>query len=332
MWSSRLLTICVGELEIDLRPKFNKGLEEKKPHAIKASLSEEASKDSVEKGRVSIGCLQNGHSDAMQKTVIDRATKSFTSHELKFESSENVTQLSSLSMAEADKSLSKSLVNGNIHFDAGLSYKDQELTNLECNMPIVTEDLQGGKDNIIDPSSDDGKLVDNVNTGETDSGFPCKILDGDISNTNLSSSADGSNSGKDNELGLYSEDLAQPGCEGMKNLDVVHPSEDQKLNQMNDQSGGDDGEVVKQVNHLSEESIQMTPPDAEIFGKPEVERNGVDREDYIQQNKDHCFGKFPNDIIHRNASLDDNTRYNSNSKSRGVRNCWTLNFCSVLNA
>lgn len=294
-------------------------MEDDKPKVTQASQSEETSKDNVDKDQVSMECENSP--DTVQKTVIDCATESFSCHKLKLASPENVDVSPSPSITEADKSGSRSL-----NFDVELSDKGQKLTNLDCHMPIAQEDLQVVKGDVIHRSFDDGKPEDNVAAGEIDSVFPCKVLDGDMSNTNFSSTADGSNSGKENELGQYTEDLRQPGCEGVKSLDVLDPCQDQKLNQMNDQIGGDDGEVVKQVGHLNEESIQMTPPDAEIFGKPEVEGNGVDREDNILQNKDHCLGKLSNGINHGNTSLDYNTRHNSNSKCKGVRKLWTFNF------
>ncbi|PON95510.1 hypothetical protein TorRG33x02_086560 [Trema orientale] len=308
------------ELEINQRPKLKKGLEVKKPQAAKASESEEASKDNVEKGRVSMECLQNG--DSEQMTALDCATESFNSHKLNLASSENVTESPSPSMAEAEKSWTKSLGNGHIqNFEVWLPNEDQKLTNFERQIPIVVEDLQGEKDNLIHISCDDGKLVDNldnVDSGEIDSIFPCKVQDGDLSNTSLSSTPDGFNSGKDNELGQCSEDSRQPGCEGMKGLDVMRPPKDQKLNPLNDQRGGDDCEVVKQVNYPNEESIQMTPPDAEIFGNQEVEGNSIDREDCVLRNKDQYLGKLSDGINHIHAILDYNTRHNSSSKCKAV--------------
>ncbi|PON55706.1 hypothetical protein PanWU01x14_186580 [Parasponia andersonii] len=308
------------ELEINQRPKLKTGLEVKKPQAAKASESEEASKDNIEKGRVSMECLQNG--DSEQMTALDCATESFNSHKIKLASSEKVTELPSPSMTEAEKSWSKSLGNGHIqNYKLRLPKEDQKSTNFERQIPIVVEDFQCEKDNVIHISCDDGKLVDNldnVDSGEIDSRFPCKVQDGDLSNTSLSSTPDGFNLGKGNELGQCSEDSRQPGCEWMKGLDVMRPLEDQKLNQLNDQSVGNDCEVVKQVNHPNEESIQMTPPDAEIFGKQEVEGNSIDREDYVLRSKDHYLGNLSDGINHINAILDYNTRHNSSSKCKGV--------------
>ncbi|XP_062109263.1 uncharacterized protein LOC133819900 [Humulus lupulus] len=199
-------------------------------------------------------------------------------------------------------------------YDLGLSCKDQKMANSDCHTQVVIEDLQIVNDSLILPSSDDSKLED---VGmETDGGIPCKVLDEDILNTKLSPTADGSSSGTDNELGQYSEDSRQLGNERMGNFDVVQLSKDQKLEQLNDQRGGDDGEVVNQVSHLKEESIQMTPADADIYVKPEVEGNVANREDCILQSKDHCLGKLTDEINHRTGSLDYNLR--PNSKCRGV--------------
>ncbi|XP_030507429.2 uncharacterized protein LOC115722370 [Cannabis sativa] len=236
------------ELQIDQRPKLEKGFEEKKLQITQAPQSEEISKDIAEEMEVSV-----------EKTVPDCALESC---------------------------------------DLGVSCNGQTFTNKDCHVPVVN-------DNIILTSSDDPKLEDGVI--ETD---------GNISNVNSSLTVEVSSSGTDNVLGQYSEDLRQLANEGVETLDVVQVSKDQKLTQLNDQRGRDDGGVANQLGHLKEESMQMTPPDADIFGKTEVQGNVANRDDCNRQSKENCLKKLSEEINHRNGSMDYNSR--QNSKCRGV--------------
>ncbi|KAL5542719.1 hypothetical protein UlMin_010429 [Ulmus minor] len=276
---------CVPE--INLR-NLDKGPSERKLVVRCLSQSEEASKENCERDIISMEC-QISHSDASQKLVLDYA------HELsscdKPSVSDNTTELPSITLVDGS-----SLPPMNRHAqnsDAGLSCNDQIMNNLDCYVSVAVEELQVVKDDVISPSFDDIKVVENVETEEADSAFHL---------------------GKDNEVNQYSENSGQVGCEGMKDTDRLHPLKVQELNQLKEQRGGGDGQVVNQVADANEESIQMTPPEAVISSKPEVEGNGVDRADCILQDKDHCPGNLSNGIDHRNAGLDYNVKHDYNSK------------------
>ncbi|KAF3455477.1 hypothetical protein FNV43_RR00106 [Rhamnella rubrinervis] len=76
---------------------------------------------------------------------------------------------------------------------------------------------------------------------------------------------------------------------------------------------GDESEVLHQIDDPNEESIQMTPPDAEIFDKRDIEENGVDRGEYVLQKRDDGLGKSLDGLHHRNSSLAD-TNVSSDAK------------------
>ena len=93
-------------------------------------------------------------------------------------------------------------------------------------MPVVKEDFLIVNDNLVLPSSVDCKLED---VGmETDGRIPGKVLEGEILNTNLSPTAEGSSSGTDDGVGQWSEDSIQPGNERTENFNVVQLFTDHK--------------------------------------------------------------------------------------------------------
>lgn len=289
---------------------LDKVSEEKQPQATRTSQNEEASKDGVGKNRISVECseldevleekqpqamqasrseeasnsISEGYRNSHYDTIVqDCAIESSTSDKVKLTSSEYISL--SPSASGADECWSMPLVNDLQNSEVGLSCQDQKLTNLDCLVPIAVKDLMDTRDDFVN------EPVKYFGTIENDSWFQCDVQDGDIPNTEETTSLD---------------------------------AEGQKPNQVNDQRAGEDDEVPNQANNLNEKSNQVTPPDVEIFGKPELERNEVDGADFVLQNRDLLEEKVPSEVYHGNASLDYNTRDESNSKFRGVKNLPTF--------
>lgn len=275
---------------------------EKKLQDGLASQCEEASIERVNR-EIDLTERHISPSDAETKMVVDSFYESSSGEELILTSSKNITE--SQSEMVVDNCWSKPPVNEeNEILDAKISCKEQKLTNLDSCVSVIVEDLQIGEDNVISVSTDDTKPVKN-DKKDADNGFSCEVQNGELPSISSSSIMDDGHLHKDNELVQYSDVSKQSLFEGMKSFDIEYCSEIQKFNQL-EQRGGDEGEVLHQIDDPNEESIQMTPPDAEIFDKRDIEENGVDRGEYVLQKRDDGLGK-PLDAIHyrNNASLAD---------------------------
>ncbi|KAH7521553.1 uncharacterized protein LOC107422326 isoform X1 [Ziziphus jujuba] len=309
----RLLPYLMGIAEnnssahkIDQHPKLENVLKHKEFPVTVASQSEEASikrfngdMDSME--------YQTSHSDALPKIVSDSSNESSSGDKLNLDSPVNTIE--SPSGVVVDNSWSKPPVNGQIgKMDVEFSCNDEELVDLDRCVSTVVADLHSVKDNVSGVVVADAKPVKNENN-DADNGFSCKVQNEKFANINSSSIMDDSSSGKDEELGQYSEDseLGQSHSEVMKIFDKECRSEVHNLNQL-EQKYGDESEVLHQIDYPHEESIQMTPPDTEIFDKQDIEENGVDRGEYALHNKDNGLGRPLSGTSNKNATLDDSRK------------------------
>lgn len=294
--------VSIGASKTDQFPVLENGLNLKKVRAGLASRCEEDSMERVKRELDSME-LHISPSDAEAMMVVDSSNELSSGEEHIMTSSKNITE--SPCQMEVDNCCSKPSANEQIeNMDAEFSCKEQKLTNLDCCVSAIVEVLQIVKDNVIGVSTDDTKPAKNENK-DTDNGVSCTVQDAEIADISLCSIVDNSHSGKDNKL--VKENSRQSVCQGTKNFDMEYVSEVQKLNQL-EQTNGDGGEILHQINDPNEESIQMTPPDAEIFDKQDVEENGIDGGDYVLQKSDDGYGRELGGIHHGNATVADNKK------------------------
>ncbi|KAF3456681.1 hypothetical protein FNV43_RR01335 [Rhamnella rubrinervis] len=286
-----------GTLKIDKHSSLYNGLMGKKLQAGLPSQCEEASIERINRD-IDLTECHTSHSDAETKMVVDSFDESSSGEELIL-TSKNITE--SPSGMVVDNCWSKPPVNEqNEILDVKFSCKEQKLTNLDSCVSVIVEDLQIVEDNIISVSTDDTKPVKNDKKD-------AEVQNGQLRSISSSSIMDDGHLHKDNELVQYSDNSKQSLFEGMKNFDIEYCSKIQKFNQL-EQRSGDESEVLHQIDDPNEESIQMTPPDAEIFDKRDIEENGVDRGEYVLQKRDDGLGKSLDGLHHRNSSLADSKK------------------------
>ncbi|XP_050375067.1 uncharacterized protein LOC126792657 isoform X2 [Argentina anserina] len=193
----------------------------------------------------------------------------------------------------ADQGLPKSHVDvQNVKTDLEVSCEVQKLNVSEPFCPSALENSRVNTVGVTVMCTDDSWKVENV-------GNACKDYivssseDQNVKDINPQSSSvmEEKYSCKDNEGVEHKENTHQAQCEGIETIDMGYPCSAQSPNHINEQRIGSAEEVLNQICVLNEESIQMTPPDAEILDKLEVEVKVIGAAEYAHQSTDQGIGK-----------------------------------------
>lgn len=207
-------------------------------------------------------------------------------------------------IAVVDQCLPKPTVGQNENFDLGLSCEVQKLNVSNPFHSSTVEDSQPNNDHAIGMCTDGNTPVENTETaGKDDNASSFDSEDQNVKDTSLQSSS------------IMDERYS---C---KHNEEVQPKENsnQAQSDMDEHRGGNAEEVLNQIYDLNEESVQMTPPDAEILDKLEVEVKERSRAEYVHQFTDQGLGKPSGGFNHRDATWFD-VRHESSPKRKLVRN------------
>nr|XP_011462833.1 PREDICTED: uncharacterized protein LOC105351087 [Fragaria vesca subsp. vesca] len=213
----------------------------------------------------------------------------------------------------------------NENIDLGLSCEVQKLNVSERFSTSAMEDSQVNTDAVMVMSTDGNPPVEKMGTAVKDDIFSSSV-DQTVKDINpqSSSSMDESYSCKDNEVVQHKENSKQAQYEGIENIDIGYPCDVRSQNHTNEQRVGNTEEVLNQICDLHEESIQMTPPDAEILDKLQVEVKVIGRAEYVHPSTDQGLGKPSSGNNYRDVAQVD-LRHECSPKRKLV-----LNPCSRL--
>ncbi|XP_040373698.1 uncharacterized protein LOC112198533 isoform X2 [Rosa chinensis] len=203
-----------------------------------------------------------------------------------------------------DQCLPKPPVDGqNEKIDLGVSCEVQKLNVSEPFRSSAMEDSQINTDGVMVMCTDDNTPVQNVDTAVKDD-IVSSSEDQNVKDINPQSSSimDDRYSSKDDKVVQHKENSNQAQNEGIRKTDMGYPCKVRHPNHVNEQRVGDAEEALNQICDLNEESIQMTPPDAEILDKLQVEVKGIGRAGYLHQSTDQGLGKTSSGINHIDAS------------------------------
>ncbi|KAK9288663.1 hypothetical protein L1049_017124 [Liquidambar formosana] len=231
--------------------------------------------------------------------------------------------------------------------DIGFQCKDQNVRDVNPNSSTVVEDCCSYKDYGNGACSDGTKTTESGENDEFQIGFSCKDQGLSGMNPNLSSTVDDCCIDEDDKISAYFDDKTPVETGWIEKFDQGFPCKAQDLVDANpnlsetegycrlynaEQGSGVDGEVSNGFDGLTDECVQTTPPDADIFGKSEVDEIGDNKVECVLQTIDHDMGKPSNgstclsdssvgEAFHMNIAR----RSDSISKSKLV-----LNPCSRL--
>lgn len=280
-------------------PKRDKGLGGKPFLSKLASANQEGS---IHQFTAHKFC-RKGHtidSSTRLETVQVSTNETSNCNELSSESPEYVPKSSPITVV--DQCLPNPPVCQNENFDVGLSCEVQKLNVSNPFHSSTVEDSQPNRDHVIGMCTDGNTPVENMETAGKDDNVSSSE-DQNVKDISPQSSSimDERYSCKDNEEVQQKENSIQAQSD------------------MDEQRGGNAEEVLNQIYDLNEESVQMTPPDAEILDKLEVEVKESSRAEYVHQCTDQGLGKPSSGFNHRDATWLD-VRHESSPKRKLVRN------------
>ncbi len=290
--------IYVDTLENSQCSKLDKGLGQKQLQPKLASKGQEVSMDKSNTNSCPMDC-STGESGSSPTSVLISANES------------------------SNGTVAHSTSNG--HFNESLMSFDSEKFVDEC---VKESSVNEDNKNYLKPDTslvleDDAKgQCENRETEKTGCPSVSEDDDVDIVTPKLSLITDECCSGRDHGVGQHTDDVKQCETGGMKKPKNGYPCKAQNLNpncseaenrkSFNLKKRGDNGcQVLNQIDNSNEESVQMTPPDAE--------ENGVGRVELIQKSTDR-IGKPLNGTNTRNVVCASDRRNYSHSKSKVVRN------------
>ncbi|KAK0608253.1 hypothetical protein LWI29_027936 [Acer saccharum] len=182
-------------------------------------------------------------------------------------------------------------------------------------------------------NSDDAKLMNNRETEDScctqnmnnSNGLSLIIEKRDDKVNETDQCSEGTMRSKTGEA--YTSDVR----EYSKVTDLYYTNSDMSDKKPNDglsnsgQTGGDHCEFLNHGDQSNKEYVLTTPPDADIFGKPEVAENGGNSIQSILSTTDHDFWKPMDVSINRNNSCRGDKSIDSSPRRK-----WVLNRCSRL--
>lgn len=178
---------------------------------------------------------------------------------------------------------SELLVNDKGHekIEIETSWKEKDLN---CSNPDSSSSMD---DSHINECSSDTKPMDIEKTKRRDGGIPCNAQDANEPRHKLSLIVQKCPLGEVDEVGQHSDGALQTKTGVMKAFDTGDPCKAINPNHVSlnlvdaevngrtsnaEKKGNGNGDVLDKIDD-SDESIQSTPPDADIFGKPEAYEN-----------------------------------------------------------
>lgn len=137
--------------------------------------------------------------------------------------------------------------------------------------------------------------------GKSDFRFPSEGQEVDDVHPQSFWTTDECHSHTDFGVGKHSDDAEQTEAGGMTIVGGGYPCRAQNMNSTLseaknsksfnlEQRGDDDGKVQNQLDDSNEELVQMAPPDAEIFAKPDGKENGCGGSELVRKIKHHSLG------------------------------------------
>lgn len=295
------VNLSTGMLDFCELPNRGKGLGGKPFLGKLASANQEGSIHQFARHKFS----REGHTIDLStrlETVQVSTNETSNCNELNSESPEYVPK--SPPIAVVDQCLPKPPVGQNDNFDLGLSCEVQKLNVSNSFHSSTVEDSQPNKDHVIGMRTDGNTPVENMETAVKDD----NVSSSDSEDQNVKDISPQSSSVMDKR---YS-------C---KDSEVVQQKENsnQAQSDMDEQRGGNAEEVLNQIYDLNEESVQMTPPDAEILDKLDVGVKESSKAEYVHQCTDQGLGKPSSGFNHRDATWFD-VRHEPSPKRKLVRN------------
>ncbi|KAL5781951.1 hypothetical protein ACOSP7_006980 [Xanthoceras sorbifolium] len=281
---------------MDQSPKINKGLEEK-PVLTSHDKDILIDKSKIESNNVEY--VNEGSNSASIQCIKESS--------ISFDSQKELCMSRDFSLASNSvvEEWPQPVLNGREKFDLKSSRKYQNLNDSKT-------ELCENKNDSVRAISDDAKLMDKGEAGKIEAENSCYTQN--MNNSNCFSK--GTMRSKTGEG--YTSDVR----EYSKVQDLYHTNSDMSDIKPNDslsnsKQGGGDGDEPNQ------EYILMTPPDADIFGKPEVAENGGNSVKSILSAADHDFWKPMDLSIKKNSSCLGDKSIDSSPRKK-----WVLNRCS----
>ncbi|XP_008222777.1 PREDICTED: uncharacterized protein LOC103322628 [Prunus mume] len=287
-------------LDFCQHPNLDKGSEGKPFQGMRALKNPPGSLHQFDAHKVSREYHTSGSSTLLENVQVCFQETS-NGNERSSESPEFVP--ASPSITVVDECLSKPPVDGQTEkFDVGFSCKAQKL-NASPLSSSAMEDSQVNKDHVIDMHIDCDTPAEDARTSD-------KAGNGEAQNAE--------------DMNSLSSSMMDE-CYSCKVNVVGQNCENSNQNHINGQRVNNAVLVLNQIDDSNEESVQRTPPDAEMLGKLEVEVKRVSRAGYVLQTTNQSLGKPSNVFNHTDATCVDVKKQESTPKRKRV-----LNPCSRL--
>lgn len=296
--------MSTGALDFCQHPNLDKGSEGKPFQGMRASKNPPGSLHQFDAHKLPREYHTSGSSTLLENVQVCFQETS-NGNERSSESPEYVP--ASPSITVVDECLSKPPVDGQTEkFDVGFSCKAQK-SNASPLSSSAMEDSQVNKDHVIDMHIDCDTPAEDV--GTSDKAGNGEAQNAEDMNSLSSSMMDECYSCKVNVMGQNCENSNQ--------------------NHINEQRVNNAGLVLNQIDDSNEESVQRTPPDAEMLGKLEVEVKRISRAGYVLQTTNQSLGKPSNVFNHTDATCVDVKKLESTPKRKRVRIYQTFQVLSL---
>ncbi|KAJ9187067.1 hypothetical protein P3X46_002563 [Hevea brasiliensis] len=213
----------------------------------------------------------------------------------------------------------------------GVSWKNGniESSNHDCSSRVDNSPING--------SSNDTKPTDRGDNRGIMSKSPCNSQDSKETRCDLSLKAEKHQLLEGDEIEQHCYNMKQTESVEIKEFDVRHPYETIDRNHTSSNASnaeghsciakkeGNDNDVLDKINDPNEESIQNTPPDADIFAKSLAYQNVENRIKFVSQRTGQVLRKPLNGVAQKNSCYSSDKRMGSNSKSKlGLNPCSRL--------